>query len=380
MRRIGTWVLTTMALFGFPATARADDALDPFLFFAVSLQASSDGCDLAALDASISVEDLMQRGTEGLTVSPQMQAGFVAGFRSKLSLGGEICASLQGSGSYKLLGLRRVDGQVRALFRMISNSGLNYHDYLLARGASSDVRIVDFYNYLSGEWFSLTLRRAFLPLIAESNRNPLDRLTGGENAYVRNVRGIARMQELMAEGHFAEALEIFDGFPPELKQDKNVLLLRFRIAALSGDLAYKAAMLDLKEQFPGDPALEFMLIDHYYYGRQLDQALAVIDSIDRKVDGDPYLDFLRANIYYTDGRYAEAKRAAQRAIGREPDLPDPYWTLVSISLAERDHAETARLLTAVESELGLAIGNLADLPDYADFLQSEAYRGWLEKR
>ena len=64
MRLAGTWVLTAMALLG--TTARADGDLDPFLFFAEGLEATSESCEPAGLDASISVEDLMQRGIEGL--------------------------------------------------------------------------------------------------------------------------------------------------------------------------------------------------------------------------------------------------------------------------------------------------------------------------
>jgi tetratricopeptide (TPR) repeat protein len=260
---------------------------------------------------------------------------------------------------------------------MISNSGLNYHDFLLAGESGGVVRIVDFYNYLSGEWFSLTLRRSFLPLIADSNRKLLDRLSSDESAYVRNVPRILEMQRLYSTGKHDEALEIFDSFPEELKRDKNLLLMRFNIAAQAGDEAYRAAMVDLKRRLPDDPALDFTLIDHYFYAGQYGKALDIIDSIDRKVEGDPYLDFFRANIHFTDGNWDGAKRYARKAIEREPDLEDPYWTLVTISLNERDYAETARLLSAMEDNLGFVIGDLLDVTEYSGFRQSESYRRWL---
>jgi tetratricopeptide (TPR) repeat protein len=369
-------VAATVAAAGVPAASEPAPA-DRYAAFAESLQAHAGSCDLSALDASISVQALMQRGTGDLAVPDRVGRGFVDGFRSKLQLGAEICASLDGSGSYELLRMRTVDGQPRALFRMISNSGLNYHDYLLTRDDTGSVRIIDFYNYLSGEWFSETLRRAFLPLLAESNRGLLDRLSRGENAYVANVPRILEMQRLHAEGHPGRALEIFDALPQELRRDKNLLLLRFNVAASAGDTEYKQAMVELKENFPDDPAMDFTLIDHYFYTQQFDRALEIIDSIDRRVEGDPYLDFFRANILYTVGNWDGARAFALKALSREPDLEDPYWTLITISLDRREYFETARLLTAVESNLGYRIGDLIDIPEYAGFRESEAYRRWL---
>ena len=205
----------------------------------------------------------------------------------------------------------------------------------------------------------------------------LTRLTRGESAYVKNLSKILEMQHLQIEGKHNEALAIFDAFPEELKRDKNLLLMRFNIAAQADDKAYQAAMVDLKKSLPDDPALDFALIDHYFYAKQFDKALEIIDSIDKRVEGDPYLDFFRANIFYSDGNWAGAKRFAKQAIDREPDLEDPYWTLITISLDERDYAETARLLIAVEDSLGLVIGDLIDIPEYAGFRASEPYRRWL---
>jgi tetratricopeptide (TPR) repeat protein len=373
---LATLVLLTIPPPGVAATG-VERSLGRYADFARSLEARAGQCDLGRLDDSISVEDLMQRGTGDLTVPARVRAGFLSGFKSKLSLGGQICDSLQESGSYEMLRIRRVDGQPRALFRMISNSGLNYHDFLLAIGSSGGVQIVDFYNYLSGEWFSITLRRSFLPLVAGSNQSLLARLTRGESAYVTNVPKILEMQRLHVEGNHDQALAIFDAFPEELKRDKNLLLIRFNVAAQAGDEAYQAAMFDLKKRLPDDPALDFALIDHYFYAKQFDKALEIIDNIDKKVEGDPYLDFFRANILYTDGNWVGAKRFARQAIDREPDLEDPYWTLITISLDERDYTETARLLTAVEDSLGFVIGDLIDIPEYAGFRESEQYRRWL---
>jgi len=345
--------------------------------FALRLEASSGNCDPTLLRSSLAVEELMARGTGDLDVDPVLREAFLAGFRSSFDLGGDICSIVDQGGSYSLLGVRRVDGRPRALFRMIGGSGLNYHDFLLVDGENGSVRIVDFYSYLTGEWFSRTLRRSFLPFVADANGRFVDGLAGSEGVYVRALPRILQMQGLARERRFGDAVNLYEELPEELRADKDLLLLYFNMASQAGQSSYRKALRELTRRYPDDPALDFVLIDHYFYERQFDRALEAINAIDRRVGGDPYLSCFRANVLYVGGRLAEAKRHARRAISRDPRLEDPYWTLVTISLDEGNYGETARLLTAIRTELKIELADLREIPEYADFVRSDAYRRWV---
>jgi hypothetical protein len=63
-----------------------------------------------------------------------------------------------------------------------------------------------------------------------------------------------------------------------------------------------------------------MLIDGYYLKQRYGEAIAAIDRLDRDLNGDPYLDLLRANAYRLKGDESNAERYAQRAVEREPEL------------------------------------------------------------
>jgi len=348
--------------------------------FARSLEGTLNACDPSLLDSSIAWDVLVDRGTADLQVPQAIRAEFATGVARGFVLGEEICKTIRESGSYVLLSVRAVEGEPRALFRIVSESGLNYHDLLLDEADDGSVRILDLFIYSLGEWVSQTARRGFLPLVAQLEKGSLERMKRGENLYLDNVPNILKMQHHYQQGQFREALDVFRAFPDELKKNRNILMVRFAVAVQLGGEEYDQAMLDLKTAFPDDPSLDLVLIDHYFNARQFDEALRIVDRIDRSVGGDPYLDFMRANVLYAGGRRSEARAAARRAVEREPGLEDPYWTLVTISLDEKDFGETARLLDEIETELGLVVGDLKLIPEYSEFLESDAYDAWAASR
>jgi len=350
------------------------------LAFARSLETSLNACDSSLFDSSIAWDALVDRGTADLEVPETVRAEFATGIARGFVLGDEICKAIRESGSYVLLNVRAVEGEPRALFRIVSESGLNYHDLLLSEADDGSVRILDLFIYSLGEWVSQTARRGFLPLVAQLENGSLDRMKKGDNLYLDNVPNILKMQHHYQQGEFRKALDLFRAFPDELKNNRNILMVRFAVAVQLGGEEYDQAMLDLKTAFPDDPSLDLVLIDHYFNARQFDEALRIVDRIDRSVGGDPYLDFMRANVLYAGGRRSEARAAARRAVEREPGLEDPYWTLVTISLDERDFGETAKLLDEIETSLGLVVGDLTRIPEYSEFLESDAYDAWAASR
>jgi hypothetical protein len=367
---------------GFAGTLAWATAAMPasYTSFARDLERSLGSCDTTLFDSSISWNDLLDRGTGDLQVSETVRREFTNGVARGFVLGDEICKTVQESGSYVLLDVREVDGAPRALFRVVGDSGLNYHDLLLSESEDGTVAIVDMFIYSLGEWVSQTARRGFLPLAAQLGQDSLTPMKPGENQYLDNIPNILKMQAHYQQGSFDDALAVFYSMPDELKKNRNILMIRFAIAVQVGGEEYNAAMLDLKNTFPDDPSLDLVLIDHYFNKKQYSEALKIVDRIDRSVGGDPYLDFMRANVLYADGRKSEARKAARRAIEHEPGLEDPYWTLVTISLDEKDFVETARLLGEIENRHGIVIGDLSLIPEYSEFLESAAYDSWVGTR
>ena len=331
-------------------------------------------CDPSLFASSIDFDRLVRRGIEDLEAAEPIKQKFTEGIEQGFDLASAICNDVNAGGSYTLLSLREIDGRPQALFRLISVDGVNYHDLLLERG--DRLQIVDVFVHSNGEWISQLVRRGFLPVAARFGGGTKDENQDADTLYLDNVQTILTMIQHYREGRYEEALDVFHSLPAELKTNRNILMQRFAIAVKVGGKPYDAAMADLKTAFPDDPSLGLVLIDYHFNRGEYEKSLEIIDRLDRQLGGDPYLDFFRANVFYVAGRLDKAKKAARRAIKAEPTLEDPYWTLVTISLDEKQFTETARLLTEIETALGLLLGDLGGVPEYEEFVRSDVYAAW----
>jgi tetratricopeptide (TPR) repeat protein len=286
-------------------------------------------------------------------------------------------------GSYRLLRVRTVDGAPRPLFRVVTEGGSNYHEYELVpdRAGEGRARIVDVYVFNSGEPLSATLRRLF---VRGASEEPgfLGRLAGKKpgGPFTEHLEEIKRMNQARAKGDAAGWMAIYRALPDELQQDRSFLLMRVAMASRLGEAEYEAAAAALLAQAPDDPALSLVQIDGLFFQKKYAKALKVVERLDARLGGDPFLDALAANLLLEQGKPAAAKQRAERAVRAEPDLITGWWALVNVSLRTRDFDETARLLLHIERALHVPIGDLSDLDAYHGFVASEAYRAWQESR
>ncbi|HLF91971.1 MAG TPA: hypothetical protein VJB14_00790, partial [Planctomycetota bacterium] len=177
--------------------------------------------DGAWLDKTFDLDALFARSLKDAPGDPKRKEGFARGVRKSFNLGRKTAQAAQG-GSYRLLRIRTVDGKPRPLFRMISEGGLNYQEFLL-----EDSRIVDVYPYIQGEWMSETLRRLCTVALAS------DPAGGGlkDNEYMKNLPAIQKMTALQNGGKSAEALAVYAALPASLRKEKSLLLARYQMAS-----------------------------------------------------------------------------------------------------------------------------------------------------
>jgi hypothetical protein len=353
------------------------------LAFARGFVADVAAGDVDAAAGRIDWDALLERVTAGYEADDDFVRGFRRGFLRARQNPGNIVPAIveatQTGGSYVLLRVHEQEGTKRALFRMLKEGGVNYHDCILARGKDGTLRIADIYVYLSGENISATLRRLFLPAAAQASRSFLEKLLGSESELVKHLPSIQRMVIVTREGRPAEALRIYRSLPSSVQKEKCVLLARFQAAQAVGEEEEIAATDEVKKQFPDDPSLDLLAVDSLCFRKHYDAALACVDRLDAALGGDPYSDLLRGTINYMKGDRVAAARFSSKAIAAEPTLEQAHWTLVQIALDEKNHAETARLLLRIEDVLELELGDLTDIPGYAEFVKSPEYREWLNR-
>ena len=151
------------------------------------------------------------------------------------------------------------------------------------------------------------------------------------------------------------------------------MMFYLQASSNKGNDAYGKALADFRAAHGREKGVDLILIDALLLQKQYAEALASIDRVDAALGGDPYLDVMRANVLLTSGDLEKAKAAARRAVERDPALPEAYWSLLSISLVQNDHAETTRLLETVRDQLEIELADLTTLPDYARYIQTVEY-------
>jgi tetratricopeptide (TPR) repeat protein len=369
-------VLTTTV----PAQPDDSEVKPVYVAFANELERGINAREGQVIDDHVDIDRLFERSTKDIPASKKFADGFKKGMRSQgMQFGAQLVRFMDDSSTFRLLNLRVEKGRTRALYRSASDSGLNYIDFDLARDEKGQVIIVDIYPYIAGEYSSETLRRIYLAGMAELEQGLLDKLMGKEQEFLKNMPKMTQMGRLIQERKHQEALDTYGQMAPVMQKQKSVMLMRLMAAMQVGEAEYQLAIDDLEKTFPGDPSLDLISIDGHVMRQDYAAALRSIDRLDRRVK-DPYLQFMRASVMLGKPDVPEAKKYLQLAIKQDVTLTQAWWALISLSLTDKQYAETARLLTGIERDAGVELADLNGISEYEGFVKSREGKAWLKKR
>jgi len=336
-----------------------------------------------ALTPNLDFDALIDRTVAGLDLPRDFKEGFADGAsRSKGLLASQIVEGVKGGGSFRLLRMHDVDGRRRALFRFIlPNSGVNYFDAIFTSPGRGPVRVADVWVAGAGELLSQSFRRLVVMAAAEAKLGLLDRLAGRERLLLQNMPKLKGMNQALQARRFEEVMTTFESLPPELRRERAFLRVKIVAASNLGEERYLAAIEEFLGVHPEGADSVLMAIDGYFLRKQYPQALEALDRLDQQIGGDPYIDVLRAATHLTAGDRPAARAAYQRAVEREPTRAEPYWSLVTMALEDRDHAAVVRWLDAVERDAGVGLKSPEELSaSYAGFLSSKEGKAWARRR
>jgi hypothetical protein len=275
-----------------PAGAPVTD--EEAMSFARSVESALRERHETALLTLVDWEELLHRATWTPDETPALRsarAGFTNGLEASLMQPGGLVRGIAdivaNGGSYSLLRIHSEGGVKRALFRMTlsETGGLNYHDYVLERRAGGQVRAVDIYIFSSAEPLSQTLRRAFLPVVAQASRGLIGRFTDTENEFIRNAEALRRLGRANVEQRSVEALQIYRELPESLQRDKSILLIRLRAAQRASADEYAQAIKAFHTFHSNDPCLDFISIDGYAMQGDFPKAIEAIGRVNDAVGG-----------------------------------------------------------------------------------------------
>lgn len=189
----------------------------------------------------------------GDPISPKGRRDMLAGIRDSMKLETLVEQAKKATTSYRFLRVRGVEGETRALFRLVSDEGDNYHDWVLAPGQLGPV-IVDMDNYATGEPLSQMMRRSMLAAAGVTGPDGRQRIQFAEGrqgaAQVQRLEALKRLATAAQAKDIAAVEEAYNVLPPALRTDRTVISLRLQ--GLQGDTAAYLRVLEEAVKQHGD--------------------------------------------------------------------------------------------------------------------------------
>jgi len=366
-------------------TASAGPALteDEYRDFGKRLEAAINACDEGASARLYRFEELAERCISDLSVPVDLREAYVSGFKKAGTslLAARVIEDVKKGGTFTFIRVRLVDGRPRVLMRaVVPDEGLNYQELTLVRFPDGQIGVEDVFALTTGEMLSHTLRRMILKVVSESEPRLLGGFTAPERRYATHLLQIHSMQTAVREGRPHEAFAIYRKLPTELQQDKHVQLEGIRAARGINDDEYVQVLEEFRQHHPSDAVVDLISMDYFLLKLQYDQCLECIERLDKAVGGDPYLTHLRGIVFLESARYAAARAEFENAIKQEPTLEDAYWSRITVSLKEQNHADTLAWLQRIVEKMNVAIEeqNIRAAQDYADFIKSRQFGEFIE--
>ncbi len=263
----------------------------------------------------------------------EFNVGFVSGFVKQFNFG-ELIIEQKNEGSYEFIrAYEDKNNEFHLLFRVF-NQGINYHNYLV-KNINGELKIIDMYSYMSGENLSETYKTYYKSILYGSNLFNND--IGELNIY-KDVEKLNTIRDLNAEGNFKKSHEIYKTISSSSKTFKSFKLVNILTSSYLSDELYLEAISDYEQKFPNDPSLYLISLDGLILKKEFDKTLNYIDKLDKAIGGDPFLNFLRGNIYYFKKDYDSALGKFAITSLEYPEFIDAYESSLMIYL-ERDQRD-----------------------------------------
>ena len=336
--------------------------------------------DVDALLRVMDVDEIARLVTKDLGLSAadreQVRVAFPKALRNNLEIGVRTIEGSQGSAKFLRGGKR--DARPFSLVRYdLGDQGIDYVEYYLTASGKVD----DWYVHSLATLYSTSAALGLATIFKTDSM--LFGIFGTRMTTEADTRPFAELRARLQKQDFAGAYKALEAFPEGFRKTRQWALMRVTYGARIDDLTHRAALRTLAQDFGQDPALQFMLIDHYAFEKQFDRALAALAALERAIGGeDAATANLRGRILIPTKRYEEAAKACRRGIALEPDHQPAYWCLVEVGLDANDGKVTIEGLTAYEKAFQVEFDavKLAGVEAYKTISRTPEFAAWAKRR
>ena len=301
------------------------------------------------------------------TADPQNEqsfAGFIRGVQGNMgAIVKSISRQLQ-NGSFEFLHkVKRPKGEFY-IFRMESDSGINYFEFMLIE-EDNKVKIGDYYIYITGQYFTETMAIIYKNFEGQKNAAKIN----NQALMMRNI------QQLMQQKKFNEALTLYNKFPDSLKKLKVMKAIKMNIAMNLDEKLYVETIEDLMKNF-GDTDRGYIMlvqVDFWFLKKKYDKVLECVNGLDKHLKGDPYLEMFRMNCYFLKKDFDKSLKAAKKFADSFEAGSEVYTLPFQLAIELKDHKKAAEGLKFMYSG-DFFIEGIEKEPEYNEFVASKEYK------
>ncbi|PQJ78209.1 tetratricopeptide repeat protein [Polaribacter porphyrae] len=308
----------------------------------------------------------------------EFNAGFFASFSRNYNFGEMLVQQKSEGSSYNLVRTYQDENKDFHLLFRHYGGGLNYHDFLV-KMINGEPKIIDMYIYMSGENLSDTYRAHYKNLLQKSNLLSKD-LVG--TTLFKDFNKLNKIKSLNIKGQFKKAHKLYQTVSYNSRQNKSFKLVNLLICSNLTEELYKESIKDYEERFPNDPSLYLISLDGLILRKEFDKCLIYIDKLEELLGGDPFLNFLRGNIYYFKKDYDNALGKFAIMNLEYPEFFDAYDSALGIYIERKQYKKALEILDLYitdfkmdKNELKLNMKNASP-----DFIKTKEYRNWASKK
>jgi hypothetical protein len=315
------------------------------------------------------------------------RAEFVRGFMKSAqakTLVAEFFAQLDRApdSAVKYMRVVRRGNETRPLLRFdYGDSGFEYLEFVVQTDAKGKARIVDWAALSGGELYSEVIGR-MARILTEPAPGLIQNLLGMQQIDQATLKRMKAVAELRRKGDLRGAFQEMEKLPAEIADSRVILVQRASLASeANDDAAYRRVLARLEKLHGNDPAAAFMLLDHYFYAKDVNKCLQAIAAIESRVGVDGMTQMLRSNIYMSSGMHKEAITYASKAIDIEPEMSDPYFTLAQSHVMLGQFGEAIEVYSTLQADFGYEFSedNFAQDAAFKKFIASAQFKKWLSQ-
>lgn len=247
--------------------------------------------DMAWAEGIVDREAILDRATSAGEDAAEVRQIFTEGTRKAWEEKG-LLNEYQGT-NFRFLRSRSFARRPGLLFRSSGENGsLNYCMLTIAEPLPGEFRITDIYVLGVNEFMSDTLGRTWGHLVAS---------LGGHDStspYVQNLTRIANISGLVRDQQWKEAIDACKALPPDLRHDRNVMLLRIEAAEKYSIAERSEALTEWIQAIPDEMELPLKFVDHYTATERWDDAERVINGLMMRIGEDSRLNFQLGDVQW----------------------------------------------------------------------------------